>query len=169
MKNVEAVSMQTILLPGLNKNIIPFIMYYNILFYFTIIASLLTITFISIKNTNQLEYYDNKTHDKVINCTGCLDEELKCHPGTNPVCSNQSQTLCYSFYDENSNLRTPCGLYDSFGNVEESCKNCSQYCEYCIGPDKKGRCIGRELFNCKLCPYSRICYENVFNICIPKN
>lgn len=142
-------------------------MYYNLLFYLIIIISLLIITFLYIRNSNNTEHYNNKTRDKVVNCTGCLDELLKCHPGTNPVCSNQSQTLCYAFYDENGNKRTPCGLYDTFDNVKESCENCQTYCEYCIGPDKKGRCIGRNIFDCKLCPYSRKCQENVFNIYIP--
>lgn len=142
-------------------------MYYNLIFFIIIIISLIAITFLSILSSNHIEPYSNKTYNKVVNCTGCLDEELKCHPGTNPVCSNKSDTLCYAFYDENGNKRTPCGLFDSFKDIKESCENCSQYCEYCIGPDKKGRCIGRNLFNCQLCPYSRKCQENVFNIYIP--
>ena len=135
------------------------------LFYFSIIGALLAIIFLSLK---KIEKKENLSNLKVVNCTGCLDETLKCHPGTNPVCSNTSNTLCYAFYDENGNVRTPCGLYDTFDDVKKSCENCQTYCEYCIGPDKKGRCIGRNLFNCKLCPYSRRCLENPFNIYIKK-
>ena len=139
-------------------------MFINFLFFIIIITSLILFIFL-FTSSNIKETLKN--NQRVVNCNGCLDEQLKCHPGTNPVCSNTSNTLCNAFYDENGNKRTPCGLFDTFDNVEESCKNCTQYCEYCIGPDKKGRCIGRNIFNCKFCPYSRKCQENVFNIYIP--
>lgn len=142
-------------------------MIYKIFIILFIISCLLTIIFLTTKYQFK-ENFKNKTYTKVVDCKGCLDEELKCHPGTNPVCSNISQTLCYAFYDENGNKRTPCGLFDTFNDVEESCNNCQTYCQYCIGPDGKGRCIGRNLFNCKLCPGNRICNQNVFNLIIPK-
>ena len=58
------------------------------------------------------------------NCDGCLDENLQCHPGTTPACSNESKTICYTFYDEKGLLRDPCGIHDNFGDVEKSCNNC---------------------------------------------
>lgn len=143
-------------------------MIYKLFFILFIIASLLIIVFVTTR-LQFAETFKNKTYTKVVDCQGCLDEELKCHPGTNPVCSNKSQTLCYAFYDENGNKRTPCGLYDTFDDVEESCNNCQTYCQYCIGPDGVGRCIGRDLFNCTNCPGSRLCRENTFDIYIPDN
>ena len=95
------------------------------------------------------------------NCDGCLDEKSECHPGTVHACSNESKTMCYAFYDEKGLLRDPCGIHDKFGNVEESCKNCQKYCNYCIGVDGVGRCISRSLFNCDRCPGNKICKDNI--------
>jgi hypothetical protein len=105
-------------------------------------------------------------HEKSIkecyyNCNGCLDEKSKCHPGTVSVCSNESKTICYAFYDEKGLLRDPCGIKDKFGDVEKSCNNCQKYCNYCIGIDGIGRCVSRSLFNCERCPGNKICKDNI--------
>jgi hypothetical protein len=124
------------------------------IFLVLFILSIIALTY----QKNILESYNNI---KIADCKGCLDENLQCHPGTLASCSNESKTLCYAFYDEKGLLRNPCGIYDTFGNVEESCNNCQQYCNYCIGTDGIGRCIPRSLFNCKLCPGNKICKDNI--------
>ena len=102
-----------------------------------------------------------KTIKECYNCNGCLDEKLECHPGTVPVCSNVSKRMCYAFYDAKGILNNPCGIHDKYGNVEESCKNCQKFCNYCIGVDGVGRCIQRSLFNCDRCPGNKICKDNI--------
>ena len=124
------------------------------IFLVLFILSIIALTY----QKNILESYNNI---KIADCKGCLDENLQCHPGTLASCSNESKTLCYAFYDEKGLLRNPCGIYDTFGNVEESCNNCQQYCNYCIGTDGIGRCIPRSLFNCDLCPGNKICKDNI--------
>jgi len=101
------------------------------------------------------------TKECYYNCNGCLDEKLECHPGTVPVCSNVSKRMCYAFYDAKGILNNPCGIHDKYGNVEESCKNCQKFCNYCIGVDGIGRCIQRSLFNCDRCPGNKICKDNI--------
>ena len=101
------------------------------------------------------------TKECYYNCNGCLDEKLECHPGTVPVCSDVSKRMCYAFYDAKGILNNPCGIHDKYGNVEESCKNCQKFCNYCIGVDGIGRCIQRSLFNCDRCPGNKICKDNI--------
>jgi len=101
------------------------------------------------------------TKECYYNCNGCLDEKLECHPRTVPVCSNVSKSMCYAFYDAKGILNNPCGIHDKYGNVEESCKNCQKFCNYCIGVDGIGRCIQRSLFNCDRCPGNKICKDNI--------
>jgi hypothetical protein len=105
--------------------------------------------------------YKKTTKECYYNCDGCLDEKSECHPGTMPACLNESKTVCYAFYDEKGILNNPCGIHDKFGNVEESCNNCQQYCNYCIGVDGVGRCVSRSLFNCNRCPGNKICKDNI--------
>jgi len=105
--------------------------------------------------------FRGKTKECYYNCNGCLDEKLECHPGTVPVCSNVSKRMCYAFYDAKGILNNPCGIHDRYGNVEESCKNCQKFCNYCIGVDGVGRCVSRSLFNCDRCPGNKICKDNI--------
>ena len=118
---------------------------------FVLFIFLLVILILRKKNTKECYY----------NCDGCLDEKLRCYPGTVPVCSNESKTICYAFYDEKGILNNPCGIYDKFGDVEKSCNNCQKFCNYCIGVDGVGRCISRSLFNCDRCPGNKICKDNI--------
>lgn len=115
-----------------------------------------------------LNSYNDVTPEKLVNCEGCLDEEAKCHQGTVAQCKNVETNLCYAFYDENGNQRTPCGAFDRSKNSELSCTGCQQYCQWCIDKNGEGTCIGREMFNCDLCPNSRLCKENAFDIYIKK-
>jgi len=104
----------------------------------------------------------------LVNCQGCIDENARCRQGTVAQCKNIETTLCYAFFDENGNSRTPCGAFDRSKNAEDSCKNCQTYCQWCIDKNGDGSCISREIFDCDLCPNSRICKENPFNIYIKK-
>lgn len=115
-----------------------------------------------------LNSYNDVTPEKLVNCEGCLDEEARCHQGTVAQCKNVETNLCYAFYDENGNQRTPCGAFDRSKNSELSCTGCQQYCQWCIDKNGEGTCIGREIFNCDLCPNSRLCKENAFDIYIKK-
>jgi hypothetical protein len=124
------------------------------------------------QNTTHPEKFNNFLeigNEKLVNCEGCLDENARCRQGTVAQCKNIDTTLCYAFYDENGNQRTPCGIFDRGKNAEESCKGCQEYCQWCIDKNGDGTCIGREIFSCDLCPNSRICKENPFNIYIKKN
>lgn len=105
--------------------------------------------------------FRGKMKESYYNCNGCLDEKLECHPRTVPVCSNLSKRMCYAFYDAKGILNNPCGIHDRYGNVEESCKNCQKFCNYCIGVDGVGRCVSRSLFNCDRCPGNKICKDNI--------
>lgn len=135
--------------------------------FIIIIIFIVCLIFISISSIKEHLTTDEKL--KLRYCEGCLDENLKCHPGCVPVCSNINTTSCYAFYDENGNLRTPCSLYDYSDDVEESCKNCQNYCIYCVDKNNRGSCVSRSIFDCNLCPNSRICRENPFDIYINKN
>ena len=121
--------------------------------------------------TISIDYFTNYTeitNEKLVNCEGCLDENLRCHTGTVPMCTNLNTNICYSFYDENGDIRSPCGIFDKSDNAEESCKNCQTNCQWCIDKYNRGSCISREIFDCDLCPNSRICKENPFNLYIKK-
>ena len=120
---------------------------------------------------NFRENFDNfneVTNEKLVNCQGCIDENAECRQGTVPQCKNIPGNLCYAFYDENGNQRTPCGIFDRREDAEDSCTGCQQYCQWCIDKNGDGTCISREIFDCDLCPNSRICQENPFNIFIKK-
>jgi len=132
----------------------------------TLVIILLLIAIILLHNKK--ESFIDVSPDKLLNCSGCLDENLRCRPGTIPTCTNVETNLCYAFFDENGVNRTPCGLYDRSPKARESCDNCQTMCQWCIDKYGKGTCISRSAFDCKLCPKSRLCQQNVFNIYIPK-
>lgn len=96
---------------------------------------------------------------------GCRDFEGKLHIGTVPACMNKEQSRCYSFYDGYGELHAPCGM-NEIGRyaTKENCDGCSQHCQYCIDKNRKGTCISRQIFDCKLCPYSDICLEDPFDL-----
>jgi len=100
---------------------------------------------------------------------GCLDFEGKLHIGTVPACMNKERSRCYSFYDGYGDLHAPCGMNEIGGYAtKENCDGCSQHCQYCIDRNRMGTCISREIFDCKLCPYSDICLENPFDLNMKK-
>ena len=115
-----------------------------------------------------LTSFNEVTNEKLVNCEGCIDEMARCRQGTVAQCKNVGTNLCYAFYDENGNQRTPCGVFDRSKDAELSCTGCQKYCQWCIDKNGDGTCIGREIFNCDLCPNSRICKENPFDIYIKK-
>lgn len=137
-----------------------------------IILLIITIFFLYIlsKNTiiESMKSYNDVTPEMLVNCEGCIDENARCRQGTVAQCKNIGTNLCYAFYDENGNQRTPCGLFDRSKDSEDSCTGCSQYCQWCIDKYGEGTCIGREIFDCTLCPNSRICKENPFDLVIKK-
>ena len=96
---------------------------------------------------------------------GCRDFKGRLYIGTTPACMNKEKSRCYSFYDENGELHAPCGMAEG---TKENCDGCSQHCQYCIGKNRKGSCISRQIFDCKLCPYSDICLENPFDLNMKK-
>jgi len=142
----------------------------EIIIYIGFILLLSLVIFMAVEEYVQenLTSYNEVTPEKKVNCEGCLDENAVCRQGTVPQCKNVDTTLCYAFYDENGNQRTPCGAFDRSETAEDSCKNCQTYCQWCIDKNGDGTCIGREIFDCNLCPNSRICKENPFNIYIKK-
>ncbi len=93
---------------------------------------------------------------------GCRNFKGRIYDGTVPVCMNKEQSTCYSFYDNKGDLHSPCGMNEiNKQETKENCENCSKHCQYCINKYKKGNCISRQIFNCKLCPYSELCiYKN---------
>jgi len=95
---------------------------------------------------------------------GCRDFNGRLYIGTTPACMNKQKSRCYSFYDGYGELHAPCGM-NEIGNyaTKENCDGCSQHCQYCIDKNRKGTCISRQIFDCKLCPYSDICLENPFD------
>jgi len=100
---------------------------------------------------------------------GCRDFEGKLHIGTVPACMNKEQSRCYSFYDGYGELHAPCGMNEISGYAtKENCDGCSEHCQYCIDKNRKGTCISRQIFDCKLCPYSDICLENPFDLNMKK-
>ena len=122
------------------------------------------------KSTHEnLKNYLEIGNEKLVNCQGCLDEYAVCRQGTVPQCKNFEGNLCYAFFDENGNRRAPCGLFDRSKNAEKSCTGCSNYCQYCIDKYNNGTCVDREIFDCNLCPNSRICKENPFDLYIKKS
>ena len=131
-----------------------------------LLFSIILILCININLQENLKSLNDIGNEKLVNCQGCLDENAICHQGTVAQCKNIDTNLCYAFYDENGNQRTPCGLFDRGKNAEESCKGCSEYCQYCIDKNGDGTCISREIFSCDLCPNSRLCTENPFDMYI---
>lgn len=96
---------------------------------------------------------------------GCRDFEGKLHIGTVPACMNKEQSRCYSFYDGYGELHAPCGMNEISGYAtKENCDGCSEHCQYCIDKNRRGTCISRQIFDCKLCPYSDICLEDPFDL-----
>jgi hypothetical protein len=96
---------------------------------------------------------------------GCRDFDGRLYIGTVPACMNKEQSQCYSFYDSYGDLHAPCGIGYA---TKENCDGCSQHCQYCIDKNRRGSCISREIFDCKLCPYSEICLENPFDLNMKK-
>lgn len=98
-------------------------------------------------------------------CNGCIDIYNKCHPGTVPTrgCSANDLSTCYSFYDENGNLHSPCGLLDKTSDQEKSCNTCKN-CLYCKKINKKeNKCLPKIIFQiggkeiCDECPLNDQC------------
>lgn len=103
---------------------------------------------------NKLEFFE-----------GCRDFDGRLYTGTTPACMNKEKSRCYSFYDGYGYLHAPCGMNEIGGYAtKENCDGCSEHCQYCIDKNRKGSCISREIFDCKLCPYSDICLENPFDL-----
>jgi hypothetical protein len=100
---------------------------------------------------------------------GCHDFNGRLYIGTTPACMNKEQSRCYSFYDGYGELHAPCGMNEISGReTKENCDGCSRNCQYCIDANRRGSCISRQIFNCKLCPYSEICLENPFDLNMKK-
>ena len=98
---------------------------------------------------------------KVNECqNGCLDKKGICHFGTNPIC--RFNNVCYAFYDENGDLKTPCDTFDRYNkNIFQDCNNC-RYCRLCIDGNKKQSCISQKDFTCYKCPFSDGCkYDSI--------
>ena len=107
---------------------------------------------------NSLEFFE-----------GCRDFKGRMYTGTTPVCMNKERSRCYSFYDGYGELHAPCGMNEiNKQGTKENCDGCSQHCQYCIDKDRRGTCISRQIFDCKLCPYSDICLENPFDLNMEK-
>jgi len=134
---------------------------------FVIIIILIVLFFFYLLRPKKEEFKYNQ--DKLIYCEGCVDENMKCHTNCVPMCSNSPGSICYAFYDANGNLKTPCSLYDYSDDVELSCANCQEYCILCEDGITKPRCVSRSLFNCTLCPKSRMCASNPFDLVINKS
>lgn len=134
--------------------------------YIALIIILALTIFLAFESNIQenLNSYNEITNEKLVNCQGCLDETGRCRQGTVPQCKNIETNLCYAFYDENGNQRAPCGAFDRSKNAEESCKNCQTYCQWCIDKNGDGSCISRDIFDCDLCPKSRLCTQNTFDL-----
>lgn len=100
---------------------------------------------------------------------GCRDFKGRLYIGTAPACMNKQKSRCYSFYDGYGELHAPCGM-NEIGKyaTKENCDGCSEHCQYCIDRNRKGSCISRQIFDCKLCPYSEICLENPFDLNMEK-
>jgi len=100
---------------------------------------------------------------------GCRDFNGRLYIGTASACMNKEQSRCYSFYDGYGELHAPCGMNEISGReTKENCDGCSRHCQYCIDANRRGSCISRQIFNCKLCPYSEICLENPFDLNMKK-
>ena len=108
----------------------------------------------------------NKKHECF---EGCRDFKGRLYIGTAPACMNKQKSRCYSFYDGYGELHAPCGM-NEIGKyaTKENCDGCSEHCQYCIDRNRKGSCISRQIFDCKLCPYSEICLENPFDLNMEK-
>ncbi len=110
-------------------------------------------------------------HNKTRECfEGCRDFNGRFYIGTTPACMNKERSRCYSFYDGYGQLHAPCGMNEISGYAtKENCDECSEHCQYCIDMNRRGTCISRQIFDCKLCPYSEICLENPFDLNMKNN
>jgi hypothetical protein len=123
-----------------------------------IIIILILIVFLAVILPSSREYFE-----------GCRDFDGRLYIGTTPVCMNKEQRRCYSFYDSYGDLHAPCGMNEIGGYAtKENCDGCSQHCQYCIDKNRRGTCISRQIFDCKLCPYSDMCLENPFDLNMKK-
>ena len=115
-----------------------------------------------------IAYFSRSYYNNIENlnfCDGCIDIYNKCHPGTIPTigCGSSDLNTCYSFYDENGNLHSPCGLLDKTSNQEKSCNTCKN-CLYCKKFNKKdNKCFPKIIFQiggkdlCRECPLNDVC------------
>jgi len=133
-----------------------------------IIAILIFITILQ-KLSKKEQFTDQvEIKNKIVYCPGCLDETGQCHPQVAPICTDLNNTVCYSFYDENGNLKSPCSLFDrNKKDYIKSCDMCDK-CIMCIDKDFNENCVSKSIFDCETCPNSRICRESPFNIYIYK-